>query len=296
MLQKIILLPLLSALMGCGLSFDPLGDPAHADTVQTETVPIPQAMMGALQEDLEIGEVQAAAILGNLAQETGNFTMLQQVGGPSFGYSQWLGPRKRAFFAFAKENGGPHSFEANYGFLLHEIETDYPAMVDRLRGTDDLDMASRIFMREFLRPSPKHANLSGRVRYAQAYLVADFDGAGCVGEDHVMGDRILPCPEVDIPENVGQERTNAAVLLAEATPDEVINETAPVAEAADPVIATVETETPVATAELAEPALPDQVEVAAPADPQTGPDVGAAKPGFLRLAARLLRPLSFRDM
>jgi hypothetical protein len=208
MRSKLLLLPLLSALCGCGFPFSPAGQPALAETV-TAAVPIPQAMMGALQEDLDLDEAQAAAIIGNLAQETGNFTILRQVGGPSFGYSQWSGSRKRAFLSFAEENGGPHSFEANYGFLLHEIETDYAAMVERLRATDDVKAASRIFMREFLRPSPKHANLSGRVRYAELYLAAEFDGAGCVGGDHVDGDRIRPCPEPGPPE----------VVLAAAPPE-----------------------------------------------------------------------------
>jgi len=297
MSRKLILLPLLSALMGCGLPFNPSRDAAQADIAQTETVPIPLAMMGALQEDLEIGEVQAAAIIGNLAQETGNFTMLQQVGGTSFGYSQWLGPRKRAFLVFAEENGGPHSFEANYGFLLHEIETEYPEMVQRLRQADDLNTASRIFMREFLRPSPKHANLPGRVRYAQAYLSAEFDGAGCVGEDHVIGDRIRPCPEASSPDSINPVALATEVLLAEAAVDEVIHEITPVA-GADPVIATARMETPVTTAGLAEPepAGPDEVDMAAPADPQIGPDAGSDEPGLLRLAARLFRPMSLHDM
>lgn len=74
---------------GCAAPFGPLSSAAAAEP---DHRPIPQVMMGALQEDLGLTEVQAAAILGNLAQETGNFTHLQQVGGPSYGYSQWLGP------------------------------------------------------------------------------------------------------------------------------------------------------------------------------------------------------------
>lgn len=248
--------------------------------------------MGALQEDLEIGEVQAAAILGNLAQETGNFTLLQQVGGPSFGYSQWLGARKRAFFDFAEENGGRRSFEANYGFLLHEIETEYAAMVDRLRETDDLDAASRIFMREFLRPSPKHANLSARVRYAEAYLSAEFDGAGCVGEDHVVGDRILPCPEQLVPEQSSPE-----VLLAEATPEGVTGE--------DPAPEVTVMAVTQAGADEPDPDMidPEATLLADAPDPKGGgeavavSDPSPAETGLLRLATRWLRPITMnRDM
>lgn len=187
-----LLLGLLLAATALTLPDGPLSRPAAANA---GPAPIPQVLMGELQEDLEISEVQAAAILGNLAQETGNFTLLQQINGNAFGYSQWLGPRKRAFLAYARKNGGKHSLEANYGFLLHEIETQYPEMMGRIRSADTLEEASRIFMREFLRPSKKHANLTGRLRYAEAYLSGAFDGAGCAGPEHVAGDRILPCPE-----------------------------------------------------------------------------------------------------
>lgn len=269
MRSKLPLLPLLSVLCGCGLPFNPAGQPALA-----ETAPIPQVMMGALQEDLGIGEVQAAAILGNLAQETGNFTMLQQVGGPSFGYSQWLGSRKRAFFAFAEENGGRHSFEANYGFLLHEIETEYAAMVERLRGTNDLQVASRIFMREFLRPSPSHANLPARVRYAELYLAEEFDGAGCVGEDHVVGDRIRPCPEPD----------SQVTVLAEATPD-------PAFEATRVILADPETTTPDGSVALTSgPARDRSVPEALSAE------VPEPEARLLRFASRWVRSVAKRDM
>lgn len=189
-----LLPPLLVILLlaGCAAPFGPFSAPAAAEAGPE---PIPKVMMGALQEDLDLSEAQAAAILGNLAQETGNFTQLQQVGGPSFGYSQWLGPRKRAFFDFAAENGGRHSFEANYGFLLYEIRTEYGPMMGRMRGAQTVDQAARVFMREFLRPSKTHANLPARVRYAERYLAGDFSGAGCLGPDHLSGDQVLPCPE-----------------------------------------------------------------------------------------------------
>jgi hypothetical protein len=187
-----LLLGLLLAATALPLPGGPLSGPAEANA---GPAPIPQVLMEELQEDLEISEVQAAAILGNLAQETGNFTLLQQINGTAFGYSQWLGPRKRAFLAYARENGGKHSVEANYGFLLHEIETQYPEMMGRIRSAETLEEASRIFMREFLRPSKAHANLPARLRYAEAYLSGAFDGAGCAGPEHVEGNRILPCPE-----------------------------------------------------------------------------------------------------
>ena len=173
-------------------------EPEEAPASMLEHQPIPEAIMVKLQEDLEINEIQAAAISGNLAQETGNFRHLQQINGPSFGYSQWMGSRKSDFFQFADENGGRHSFEANYGFLVKEIHDEYDAMMSRLRQTDDLHRASSIFMREFLRPSPTHANLPRRISFAQRYLQEDFAGAGCKGSDYIKGDQIMPCALEDI--------------------------------------------------------------------------------------------------
>lgn len=155
--------------------------------------PIPKALMQALQADLDIDALTAAAIAGNLAHETGNFTMLQQIRGPSFGYSQWLGSRKTEFFAFAETNGGRHSFEANYGFMIHEIKEGYQDMVSAMRKTQDLAQATRIFMRVFLRPNPEKANFPERLRYARAYLAGEFEGSGCKHALFINGDNIHPC-------------------------------------------------------------------------------------------------------
>jgi len=205
----LLTLILLSA--GCAAPFGPFSAPVSAEQAHQ---PIPQVMMGALQEDLDLNEVQAAAILGNLAQETGNFTHLQQVGGPSYGYSQWLGSRKRAFFTFAKTSGGRRSFEANYGFLLHEITTEYGPMTIRMRATNTVDEVAHVFMREFLRPSKSHANLPARVRYAERYLAGDFTGAGCLGPEHLSGDRIRPCPAPVVAEVDAEAPPRIARLLS----------------------------------------------------------------------------------
>lgn len=155
---------------------------------------IPEVLLESLQEDLALTEVQAAAIVGNLAHETGNFRHLQQIRGPSFGYSQWLGDRKQNFLVFARDFGGAHTHEANYAFLVHEIETEYDRMMNRIRNTDDVTVVAGIFMREFLRPNPAKANQPRRVNYARQYLAGDFSDAGCVGTEFVEGGRILPCP------------------------------------------------------------------------------------------------------
>lgn len=209
----LFLVPLLT---GCGV-IGPFSGSVSAESAEPPLVadrPIPQVMMGAIQEDLELSEVQAAAILGNLAQETGNFTHLQQVGGPSYGYSQWLGPRKRAFFAYAEQHGGRRSFEANYGFLLQEITAEYGPMTRRIQDASTVDGAAHIFMRDFLRPSKTHANLPARIRYAERYLAGDFTGAGCLGPEHLSGDRVRPCPEPVVAEAEEESPPRISRLLS----------------------------------------------------------------------------------
>lgn len=212
MFQRADLIGLLIATTGLTALLVTFPGTAEANT---GSEPIPQVLMSELQRDLSLTDVQAAAILGNLAQETGNFTLLRQINGSAFGYSQWMGPRQRAFLAYARDNGGKHSLEANYGFLLHEIETQYPEMMGRIRSADTLEEASSIFMREFLRPSKTHANLPARLRYAEAYLSGAFDGAGCAGPEHVEGDRILPCPD---PVEAASPETRPGLQFADLFP------------------------------------------------------------------------------
>jgi hypothetical protein len=73
-------------------------------------------------------------------------------------------------------------------------------MTARMRSASTVDKAAHIFMREFLRPSKTHANLPARVRYAERYLAGDFTGAGCLGPEHLSGDRIRPCPATVVAE------------------------------------------------------------------------------------------------
>jgi hypothetical protein len=214
---------LLILLCGCGLHFDPTLGAASAEVGRSETAPapIPEVMMGALQEDLDLNPVQAAAILGNLAQETGNFTLLKQINGSAIGYSQWMGPRRRAFMSFAEQNGGAFSHEANYGFLVEELLTQYEGTLERIRSTDRVEEATRIFMREFLRPSPKHANLPRRVQFAERFLAEEFAGAGCVGPGPVQAGRVPTCPAVAETTPITPDEADAHVLIADMEQEKV---------------------------------------------------------------------------
>ncbi|WP_108261012.1 phage tail tip lysozyme [Mangrovicoccus ximenensis] len=158
-------------------------------------VSVPERLMQDLEADFALPPESAAAIAGNLAHESGAFLMLQEINGGCYGYSQWCGVRKRAFRSFAKTRGGQTTYEANYGFLAHELKTEYPSMLTRLRDMRDVDAAARIFMKEFLRPAPRTANLPRRVRFAKRFLSSDFGGTACYFSSAQPEAKIpAPCP------------------------------------------------------------------------------------------------------
>lgn len=117
-------------------------------------------LMGDLQRDFGLPAHAAAGIVGNLGHESGGFSQMQEQaptipgsrGG--FGYAQWTGPRRDAFEAWAKQNNlDPTSYEANYGFLKHELQnTPEGKVLDGLRSAPDVASATRVFQDQFLRP------------------------------------------------------------------------------------------------------------------------------------------------
>jgi len=162
-----------------------------------EIITVPEQLITDLQVDFDLPENAAAAIVGNLAHESGNFRMLHEIQGTCYGYSQWCGSRKTAFRAFSKSRGGQQTYEANYGFLKHELATQYQPMLTRLRRANSVDVAARIFMKEFLRPRASTANLTRRVNFAKKYLRDDFSGAGCYSHFKLeAAHNPAPCPDI----------------------------------------------------------------------------------------------------
>lgn len=136
-------------------------------------------LMVDLQRDLKLTKAQAAGFVGNLAHESSNFKTLQEVsplvkgsrGG--FGYAQWTGPRRRQFEAYAKERGlDPTSYDANYGFLIHELtNSSEGAVLDALRQAGDAQSAAEIVSTKFLRPGIPH--MKSRVKWASRFANSD---------------------------------------------------------------------------------------------------------------------------
>lgn len=125
-----------------------------------------------LMSDLQVDNVQACGIWGNLGTETGGFTQLQELkpvlagsrGG--YGWMQWTGPRRRKYEAWCKQNMfDPAADETNYKYLVHETMTDEAKSLVQLRKTKSLEAAAETFMKQNLRPGTPH--LDSRINWAR---------------------------------------------------------------------------------------------------------------------------------
>lgn len=147
------------------------------------TQEIATRLLSDLQRDFGLSREQAAGVVGNLMHESGGFNSLQEVkplvpgsrGG--YGYAQWTGPRRNAFESFAGGNKlDPSSYEANYGFLKHELSSDpYERnQFMKVRGATTAEEAARLISENYLRPGIPH--MDSRVNYANqimGYMPAD---------------------------------------------------------------------------------------------------------------------------
>ena len=128
--------------------------------------------------------MHAAAIVGNMRYESGDFQHLQELSPNSYGTRglgafQWTnagGSNRRTDFEnwSSQNNLATNSFEANAGFAHHEMSGGTGAShwtggggLAGFRGTQDLNSATSHFMTNYLRPAADTANLSERQKRAQ---------------------------------------------------------------------------------------------------------------------------------
>ncbi len=104
-------------------------------------------IMDRLGKDFGLTPDMSAKILGNLGHESGGFRQFSEIGGGSgIGWAQWTGPRNREFMAWSAANHlDPHSDEANYGFLKHELVGKYASAIRSLKNGGSLEDFERIF-------------------------------------------------------------------------------------------------------------------------------------------------------
>lgn len=131
-------------------------------------------IMGDLQRDFGLSKEDAAAILGNLGHESGGFRHMQELrplipgsrGG--WGWAQWTGPRRRAFEAWAAARGlDQSSYEANYGFLRHELQTTHRRALEQTKRAQGLSEKTRVFEQLYEGAHPNHKGYASREKYAK---------------------------------------------------------------------------------------------------------------------------------
>ncbi len=134
-------------------------------------------LMAELMREFRLTDWQAAAVAGNGGAESGGFDVLQErrptVAGSrgGYGFFQWTGPRRVAFEAWSRARDlDPASYEANVGFLIHELRTSEAAGLAALRRASTLEEATIGFERAYERAGVKaHPQ---RVRWARRALEA----------------------------------------------------------------------------------------------------------------------------
>lgn len=141
------------------------------------TKDIASRLLSDIQKDFGLSAPQAAGVVGNFMHESGGFNSLQEIsplvpgsrGG--YGYAQWTGPRRRAFEEYVEQTGlDPSSYEANYGFLRHELANDpyERRQFDTVRNAQTAEEAARLISQNYLRPGIPH--MDSRINYANQVL------------------------------------------------------------------------------------------------------------------------------
>ena len=135
-----------------------------------------ERLSGDLERELGLSKEQVAGIVGNFAHETGGFKHYQEIepvvpgsrGGA--GLAQWTGSRREDFEKWSADSGlDPKSYDANFGFFLHELKnTEEGQVLDRLREAQTAEEAAKIFSEVTLRPG--QPNMASRQALAGEVL------------------------------------------------------------------------------------------------------------------------------
>lgn len=173
---------------------------SFADALNTD---IASRMVSDLMRDFDLTQQQAIGVVGPLAMESHGFETLNEMhptspDDPSFGYAQWKGPRKAGFNAFVEETGlDPSSYEANYGFIKHELlnaPADSGNALRKIREADTAPEVAKVFTEAYLRPGKP--NMTARLDWTEA-----------------VGNTFTPTPGADIVEASAPQVDNSPVSI-----------------------------------------------------------------------------------
>jgi len=149
-----------------------------------------------LMEKYGLTREQATGPVGVMGYESGNFKTLQEIGhsgtGSGYGYAQWTGQRRTAFLEWSKEHKlNPSSYEANEGFMDHELETTHKHVIPHIKKESTARGSAHSWetyfegMREGGRGVPAFEKHMQRAQeyYEQGMGTPGFKGGGSIGNE-----------------------------------------------------------------------------------------------------------------
>ena len=129
-------------------------------------------------QGLGFGDIHTAAIMGNMAIESGfDPTINEGGGGGGFGLCQW-DDRKGALAEYAQRAGkDPSDLDIQLQFIKYELQgPESAAASEFFAETSDVDRATEIFCTKYERPHMPSANLEGRKQAAREILQSKGTG------------------------------------------------------------------------------------------------------------------------
>lgn len=163
---------------------------------------------------------QAAGLVGNLGYESRGFEDLHEIGQPEnvggYGWAQWTGPRRRAFFAWCQAHDlrWP-SDEANYGYLLEELRGAYhSSTIAALSRCATVDQAVWSVGQTYERPGGTTKDhlpgYEGRLHWAKRALA---------GAQAAMKPEPAPAPALDLTDPIALIRQAQRLLRTDPDGD-----------------------------------------------------------------------------
>ncbi|WP_157038064.1 MULTISPECIES: phage tail tip lysozyme [Chelativorans] len=156
-----------------------------------------------LLRDQGLSHAAAAGITGNAYQESRFDPTAMGDGGTSHGLFQHHGPRMNDLLAF----GGRDNAAMQVAFAVQEMRRS--GLFGRINSLSDPAEAARLFMTEFERPHPDHANLAARQGFARV--------AGGWGDPGMWEMPKIPAPDIDPWENLREVTSGVKDNLSDTT-------------------------------------------------------------------------------
>ena len=129
-------------------------------------------------QGLGFGDIHTAAIMGNMAIESGFDPAISEYGGGGgFGLGQW-DDRKGSLAEYAQRAGkDPSDLDIQLQFIKYELQgSESAAAAEFFAETSNIDRATEIFCTKYERPYMPDANLAGRKQAAREILQSKGTG------------------------------------------------------------------------------------------------------------------------